>query len=181
MDTDEFITQMNNSKKYSGIFNIMVRGRSLLLELEGRRDPDDASMTVVHNLLHPKPRFGLTWNNVADRVPIMRVEANYILRELSTMDRRVDRFEPTGNQRKEARSLIISLDNYLTSTAATAMPNNYIIDEDEDADSDTDSDTEGGGLRKRKRKSIKTESKKSRKSRKTRKTRKSRKSRKSIK
>ena len=172
MDTDEFITEMNNSEKYSGIFNIMVRGRSLLLELEGR-DPDDGPMTVATSLLHPKPRFGLTWNNVADRVPIMRVEANYILRGLSKMGSRADRFAPTGNQRKDADPLIISLDNYLTSTAATAMPNNYIIDEDEDADSDT----EGGGLRKRKRKSIKAESRKSRKSRKSKKSRKTRKSR----
>ena len=91
MDTDEFITEMNNSEKYSGIFNIMVRGRSLLLELEGR-EPDDGPMTVADNLLHPKPRFGLTWNNVADRVPIMRIEANYILRGLRAIGTRVDRF-----------------------------------------------------------------------------------------
>ena len=164
MDTDEFITEMNNSKKYSGIFNIMVRGRSLLLRLEGI-NLDDGPMTVATSLLHPNPRFGLTWNNVADKVPIMRVEANYILRELRAIDTRVDRFEPTTDQRKEAESLIISLENYLTSTAATAMPINYIINEDEDADY-------GGSaksLRKRKRR-------KSRKSKKSRKTRKSRKS-----
>ena len=176
MDTDEFITEMNNSKKYSGIFNIMVRGRSLLLELEGR-EPDDGPMTVADNLLHPKPRFGLTWNNVADRVPIMRIEANYILRGLRAIGTRVDRFEPTTDQRKKADSFIISLKNYLTETAATAMPITYNIDssENSDTDSDSDSDTEARGLRKRKRKrkSIKTKSRKSRKSRKLRKSRKS--------
>jgi len=184
MDTDEFITQMKNSKKYSVIFNIMVRGRSLLLELEGR-DPDDAPMTVAYNLLHPKPRFGLTWNNVADKVPIMRIEVNYILRGLSKMGTRVDRFEPTQQQQEKADDLIISLNNYLTETAATAMPITYKIDEDEDADSDSDSDsdsdTEARGLRKRKRKSIKTKSRKSKKTRKTRKSRKTRKTRKSRK
>ena len=172
MDTDEFITEMNNSKKYSGIFNIMVRGRSLLLVLEGR-DPDDGPMTVATSLLHPKPRFRLTWNNVADRVPIMRIEANYILRGLRTIGRRIDRFEPTGNQRKKADSFIISLKNYLTETAATAMPITYNIDSSENSDTDSDSDTEARGLRKRKRKSIKTKSRKSRKSRKLRKSRKS--------
>ena len=174
MDTDEFITEMNNSEKYSGIFNIMVRGRSLLLELEGR-DPDDGPMTVATSLLHPKPRFRLTWNNVADRVPIMRIEANYILRGLRTIGRRIDRFEPTGNQRKKADSFIISLKNYLTETAATAMPITYNIDSSENSDTDSDSDTEARGLikRKRKRKSIKTKSRKSRKSRKLRKSRKS--------
>ena len=168
MDTDEFITEMNNSEKYSGIFNIMVRGRSLLLVLEGR-DPDDGPMTVATSLLHPKPRFRLTWNNVADRVPIMRIEANYILRGLRTIGRRIDRFEPTGNQRKKADSFIISLKNYLTETAATAMPITYNIDSSENSDTDSDS----RGLRKRKRKSIKTKSRKSRKSRKLRKSRKS--------
>ena len=172
MDTDEFITEMNNSKKYSGIFNIMVRGRSLLLVLEGR-EPDDGPMTVATSLLHPKPRFRLTWNNVADRVPIMRIEANYILRGLRTIGRRIDRFEPTGNQRKKADSFIISLKNYLTETAATAMPITYNIDSSENSDTDSDSDTEARGLRKRKRKSIKTKSRKSRKSRKLRKSRKS--------
>ena len=172
MDTDEFITEMNNSKKYSGIFNIMVRGRSLLLELEGR-DPHEGPMTLATSLLHPKPRFRLTWNNVADRVPIMRIEANYILRGLRTIGRRIDRFEPTTEQRKKADSFIISLKNYLTETAATAMPITYNIDSNEDSDTDSDSDTEARGLRKRKRKSIKTKSRKSRKSRKLRKSRKS--------
>ena len=180
MDTDEFITEMNNNEEYGRIFNIMVRGRSLLLELEGR-DPDDGPMTVATSLLHPKPRFRLTWNNVTDRVPIMRIEANYILRGLRTIDRRIDRVEPTGNQRKKADSFIISLKNYLTETAATAMPITYNIDSSEnsdtDSDSDSDSDTEARGLRKRKRKrkrkSIKTKSRKSRKSRKLRKSRKS--------
>ena len=169
IDERDFITEMNNSEEYGRIFHIMVLTRRLLLELEGR-NPDDGPMTVATSLLHPKPRFRLTWNNVADRVPIMRIEANYILRELKNINNRVDMFEPTHNQRKKADSFIISLENYLTETRATAMPISYKIDEDED----TDSDTEARGLRKRKRKSIK---KKSRKSKKTRKSRKSRKSR----
>jgi hypothetical protein len=166
MDTDEFITQMNNSDQYKNIFHIMVLSTRLLLELEGR-DPDDGPMTVATSLLHPKPRFGLTWNNVADRVPIMRIEANYILRELKNINNRADRFEPTHNQRKKADSFIISLENYLTETRATAMPISYKIDEDED----TDSDTEARGLRKRKRKSIRTKSRKLKKSKKSRKSR----------
>ena len=172
MDTDEFITEMNNSEKYGRIFHIMVLARRLLLVLEGR-DPHEGPMTLATSLLHPKPRFRLNWNNVADRVPIMRIEANYILRELSNMDRRADRFEPTTDQRKKADSFIISLKNYLTETAATAMPITYNIDSNEDSDTDSDSDTEARGLRKRKRKSIKTKSRKSRKSRKLRKSRKS--------
>jgi len=170
MDTDEFITEMNNSKEYGRIFHIMVLARRLLLELEGR-DPNDGPMTLATSLLHPKPRFRLNWNNVADRVPIMRIEANYILRELKNIDNRVDRFEPTGNQRKKADSFIISLKNYLTETRATVMPITYNIDSNDDSNSDTDSDTEARGLRKRK--SIKTKSRKSKKSRKSRKSRKS--------
>ena len=103
----------------------------------------------------------------------MRIEANYILRGLRTIGRRIDRFEPTGNQRKKADSFIISLKNYLTETAATAMPITYNIDSSENSDTDSDSDTEARGLIKRKRKSIKTKSRKSRKSRKLRKSRKS--------
>jgi len=170
MDPHVFITEMNNSDEYKNIFNTMVVGRSLLLVLD-ERDLDDASMTVAHNLLHPKPRFRLNWNNVADKVPIMRIEANYILRELRRIGERADRFEPSQYQRDQADTLIFVLNKYLKKTAATAMPITYNIDEDEDADSDT----EGGGLRKRKRKrkSIKIKSRKSKKSRKSRKSRKS--------
>jgi hypothetical protein len=176
IDERDFITAMNDSKKYGRIFHIMILTRRLLLELEGR-NPDDGPMTLATSLLHPKPRFRLTWNNVADRVPIMRIEANYILRELKNINNRVDMFEPTHNQQKKANSFIISLSNYLTETAATAMPITYNINSNEDSDSD--SDTEARGIKKRKRKSIKTKSRKSRKSKKTRKSRKSRKSKKS--
>ena len=172
IDERDFITEMNNSEEYGRIFHIMVLARRLLLVLE-ERNPDDGPMTLATSLLHPKPRFRLTWNNVADRVPIMRVEANYILRELKDINKRADRLEPTNNQQEKADSFIISLKNYLTETAATAMPITYNIDSSENSDTDSDSDTEARGLRKRKRKSIKTKSRKSRKSRKLRKSRKS--------
>ena len=177
IDERDFITEMNNSEEYGRIFHIMVLTRRLLLELEGR-NPDNGPMTLATSLLHPKPRFRLNWNNVADRVPIMRIEANYILRELRNINNRVDMFEPTHNQQKKANYFIISLSNYLTETAATAMPITYNINSNEDSDSDSDSDTEARGIKKRKRKSIKTKSRKSRKSRKSKKSKKSKKSRK---
>jgi hypothetical protein len=133
MNPDEFITEMNNSEQYGRIFKIMVRGRRLLLVL-AERNPDHVPIIVAHNLFNPTR--GLNWNNAADRVPKMRVEADNILRELRAIDGRVDRLEPTDDQREEARSLIISLENYLTETAATTMTNTYNIPSNEDSDSD---------------------------------------------
>ena len=162
IDLPQFMNNESNNNK--NIYKIMVLARSLLLRLL-ERDPDEGPMTVEYNLL--RPTRGLNWNNVADRVPIMRIEAINILRELRGIDNRVDSLEPTQNQREKVDSFIISLDNYLTETADDAD-----AAENEDTDSDTDSDTEGGGLRKRKRKSIRIKSKKSRKTKKSRKYRK---------
>ena len=138
---DEFITQMNNSDQYKNIFKIMVRGRRLFFRVQGM-NPNFGDTTVAQNLLHFNS-IGLSWNNPADRVPIMRVEASNIRHLL----RGIGRFGPNEEDEEEADSLIISLSNYMTNTEAR-------------------------GLRKRKRKSIKTKSRKSKKSRKTRKTRK---------
>ena len=135
---DEFVTQMNNSDQYGRIFKIMVRGRRLLQEL----NPNIRDNDVAENLLHFN-RIGLSWNNPADRVPIMRVEASNIRHLL----RGIGRFRPNEEDEEEADSLIISLSNYMTNTEAQ-------------------------GLRKRKRKSIKTKSRKSKKSKKSRKSRK---------
>ena len=140
---DEFITQMNNSDQYKNIFKIMVKGRRLFFRVQGMNE-DFGDSTVAENLLHFNS-IGLSWNNPADRVPIMRVEASNIRHLL----RGIGRFRPNEEDEEEADSLIISLSNYMTNTA-----------------------NEGGGLRKRKRKSIKTKSKKSKKSRKSRKSRK---------
>ena len=161
MDPDVFITEMNNSKKYSVIFKIMVQARSLLVRLTGR---DEGPMIVEYNLL--RPTRGLNWNNVADRVPIMRIEAINILRELRGIDNRVDSLEPTQNQREKIDSFIISLDNYLTTTASSAT-----TAENEDSDDEYGGSAKSLRKRKRKRKSIKKKSRKSRKSKKTRKSR----------
>ena len=138
---DEFITQMNHSDQYKNIFKIMVKGRRLFFRVQGMNE-DFGDSTVAENLLHFNS-IGLSWNNPADRVPIMRVEASNIRHLL----RGIGRFRPNEEDEEEADSLIISLSNYMTNTEAR-------------------------GLRKRKRKSIKTKSRKSKKSRKTRKTRK---------
>jgi hypothetical protein len=140
---DDFITEMNNSDEYGRIFKIMVAGRRLFFRVQGMNE-DFGDSTVAENLLHFN-RIGLNWNNPADRVPIMRVEASNIRHLL----RGIGRFGPNEDDQEEADSLIISLSNYMTNTA-----------------------NEGGGLRKRKRKSIKTKSRKSKKSRKSRKSRK---------
>ena len=138
---DEFITQMNNSDQYKNIFKIMVKGRRLFFRVQGMNE-DFGDSTVAENLLHFNS-IGLSWNNPADRVPIMRVEASNIRHLL----RGIGRFRPNEEDEEEADSLIISLSNYMTNTEAR-------------------------GLRKRKRKSIKTKSRKSKKSRKTKKSRK---------
>jgi hypothetical protein len=138
---DEFITQMNNSDQYKNIFKIMVKGRRLFFRVQGMSE-DFGDSRVADNLLHFN-RIGLSWNNPADRVPIMRVEAS----EIRHLLRGIGRFRPNEEDDEEAESLIISLSNYMTNTEAQ-------------------------GLRKRKRKSIKTKSKKSKKSKKSRKSRK---------
>ena len=138
---DEFITQMNNSDQYKNIFKIMVKGRRLFFRVQGMNE-DFGDSRVAENLLHFNS-IGLSWNNPADRVPIMRVEASNIRHLL----RGIGRFRPNEEDEEEADSLIISLSNYMTNTEAR-------------------------GLRKRKRKSIKTKSRKSKKSRKTKKSRK---------
>jgi hypothetical protein len=138
---DEFITQMNSSDQYKNIFKIMVKGRRLFFRVQGMNE-DFGDSRVADNLLHFN-RIGLSWNNPADRVPIMRVEAS----EIRHLLRGIGRFRPNEEDDEEADSLIISLSNYMTNTEAQ-------------------------GLRKRKRKSIKTKSKKSKKSKKSRKSRK---------
>jgi len=138
---DEFITQMNNSDQYKNIFKIMVKGRRLFFRVQGMNE-DFGDFRVAQNLLH-FDRIGLSWNNEADRVPIMRVEAS----EIRHLLRGIGRFRPNEEDDEEADSLIISLSNYMTNTEAQ-------------------------GLRKRKRKSIRTKSRKSKKSKKSRKSRK---------
>jgi hypothetical protein len=102
---------------------------------------DFGDSRVADNLLHFN-RIGLSWNNPADRVPIMRVEAS----EIRHILRGIGRFRPNEEDEEEADSLIISLSNYMTNTEAR-------------------------GLRKRKRKSIRTKSRKLKKSKKSRKSR----------
>ena len=136
---DEFITQMNNSDQYKNIFKIMVKGRRLFFRVQGMNE-DFGDSRVADNLLHFNS-IGLSWNNPADRVPIMRVEAS----EIRHLLRGIGRFRPNEEDEEEADSLIISLSNYMTNTEAR-------------------------GLRKRKSIKTKSrKSKKSRKTRKTRK------------
>jgi hypothetical protein len=140
MDTDEFITEMNHSDQYGRIFKIMVKGRRLFFRVQGMNE-DFGDSRVADNLLHFN-RIGLSWNNPADRVPIMRVEAS----EIRHILRGIGRFRPNEEDEEEADSLIISLSNYMTNTEAR-------------------------GLRKRKRKSIRTKSRKLKKSKKSRESR----------
>ena len=142
IDLPEFMN--NESDNDKNIYKIMVRGRRLFFRVQGMNE-DFGDSTVAENLLHFNS-IGLSWNNPADRVPIMRVEAS----EIRHLLRGIGRFRPNEEDEEEADSLIISLSNYMTNTEAR-------------------------GLRKRKRKSIKTKSRKSKKSRKTKKSKKSRK------
>ena len=109
---DEFITQMNNSDQYKNIFKIMVKGRRLFFRVQGMNE-DFGDSRVADNLLHFNS-IGLSWNNPADRVPIMRVEASNIRHLL----RGIGRFRPNEEDEEEADSLIISLSNYMTNTEA---------------------------------------------------------------
>jgi hypothetical protein len=131
---------MNHSDQYGRIFKIMVKGRRLFFRVQGMNE-DFGDSRVADNLLHFN-RIGLSWNNPADRVPIMRVEAS----EIRHILRGIGRFRPNEEDEEEADSLIISLSNYMTNTEAR-------------------------GLRKRKRKSIRTKSRKLKKSKKSRKSR----------
>lgn len=137
---DEFITQMNNSDQYKNIFKIMVAGRRLFFRVQGMNE-DFGDSRVADNLLYFN-RIGLSWNNPADRVRIMRVEAS----EIRHLLQGIGRFHPDEEDEEEADSLIISLSNYMTNTEAQ-------------------------GLRKRKGKTKSKKTKKSKKSRKTRKSR----------
>ena len=137
---DEFISQMNNSDQYKNIFKIMVAGRRLFFRVQGMNE-DFGDSRVADNLLYFN-RIGLSWNNPADRVRIMRVEAS----EIRHLLQGIGRFHPDEEDEEEADSLIISLSNYMTNTEAQ-------------------------GLRKRKGKTKSKKTKKSKKSRKTRKSR----------
>jgi hypothetical protein len=113
---DEFITQMNNSDQYKNIFKIMVAGRRLFFRVQGMNE-DFGDSRVADNLLYFNRRIGLSWNNPADRVPIMRVEAS----EIRHLLRGIGRFRPNEEDEEEADSLIISLSNYMTNTEARGL------------------------------------------------------------
>ena len=92
---DEFITQMNHSDQYKNIFKIMVKGRRLFFRVQGMNE-DFGDSTVAENLLHFNS-IGLSWNNPADRVPIMRVEASNIRHLL----RGIGRFRPNEEDEED--------------------------------------------------------------------------------
>jgi hypothetical protein len=112
---DEFITQMNNSDQYKNIFKIMVKGRRLFFRVQGMNE-DFGDSRVADNLLYFN-RIGLSWNNPADRVSIMRVEAS----EIRHLLQGIGRFRPNEEDEEEADSLIISLSNYMTNTEARGL------------------------------------------------------------
>jgi hypothetical protein len=124
----------------------MVRGRWLFYAVQ-RMNPTIAQSTVAENLLHPQT--GLSWNNDADKIRIIRDEARVIIHLLEGLDR----FDPRPEAEELADNLITSLNNAVT-----------------DLNSRIDNNNQRGGFRKRKRKSIRIKSKKSRKSRKSRKS-----------
>lgn len=152
MDEDEFITEMENSDRYKGIFDIMVRGRWLFYAVQ-RMSGDLAYSRVAGNLL--QSQTGLSWNNEADRIRIITYEARDIIQLLEGLGR----FDPNEEAEELADTIIISLNNALTNLNPPLDNNGR------------------GGFRKRKRKIIKKKSKKSMKSKKSRKSMKSMKSR----
>jgi hypothetical protein len=133
---------MENSDRYKGIFDIMVRGRWLFYAVQ-QMSGNLAYSIVAGNLLHSQT--GLSWNNEADRTRIITYEARDIIQLLEGLSR----FRPTEEAEELADTLIISLNNVLT----------YL-------NPPLDNNGRGG---KRKRKSIKTKSRKARKSKKARK------------
>ena len=159
MDEDEFITEMENSDRYRGIFDLMVRGRWLFYIVQGMSGRF-AYSRVAGNLL--QSHTGLSWNNEADRETIIRYEARDIIHLLEGLGR----FDINEEAEERADTLIISLNNALTNlyprhnnNLNPRLDNNGIPIENNGI----------GGFRKRKRKSRKSrKSKKSRKSRKSR-------------
>ena len=165
IDEDEFITEMENSDRYRGIFDIMVRGRWLFYAVQ-RMSGDLAYSRVAGNLL--QSQTGLSWNNEANRERIIRYEARDIIQLLEGLGR----FEPPPEARKLARTLIISLNNALTNLYP---PINNNLNPRLDNNGIPIENNGIGGFRKRKRKIIRMKSKKSKQSKKSKKTRKSRK------
>jgi hypothetical protein len=163
MDEDEFITEMENSDRYKGIFDIMVRGRWLFYLVQ-RMPGRFAYSRVAGNLL--QSQTGLSWNNEANRERIIRYEARDIIQLLEGLGR----FHPSERDEEEADTLIISLNNALANLYPPIHNNN--LNPRLDNNGIPIQNNGIGGFRKRKRKSIKTKSKKSKKSKKTRKSRK---------
>ena len=143
IDEDEFITEMENSDRYKGIFDIMVRGRWLFYVVQ-RMPGRFAYSRVASNLL--QSQTGLSWNNEANRERIIRYEARDIIQLLEGLGR----FDINEEAEELADTLIISLNNALTNLYPPLDNNGR------------------GEKRKRKRKSIKTKSRKLRKSKKSR-------------
>jgi len=173
MDEDEFITEMENSDRYRGIFDIMVRGRWLFYIVQGMSGRF-AYSRVAGNLL--QSHTGLSWNNEADRETIIRYEARDIIHLLEGLGR----FDINEEDEELADTLIISLNNALTNLYPPPQHNNLNprLDNNgipiENNGIPPNNNNQRGGLRKRKRKrkSIKTKSRKTKKSRKSRKSRK---------
>ena len=141
IDEDEFIAEMENSDRYKGIFDIMVRGRWLFYAVQ-RMPGNLAYSRVAGNLL--QSQTGLSWNNEVNRERIIKYEARDIIQLLEG----INRFDPNEEAEELADTLIISLNNALTNLYPPLDNNGR------------------GAKRKRKGKSVKTKSRKSRKSRK---------------
>jgi hypothetical protein len=107
IDEDEFITEMENSDRYKGIFDIMVRGRWLFYAVQ-RMSGDFAYSRVAGNLL--QSQTDLSWNNEANRERIIRYEARDIIHLLEGLGR----FDIDEKAEELADTLIISLNNALT-------------------------------------------------------------------
>ena len=162
IDQDEFITEMENSDRYRGIFDIMIRGIWLFYAVQ-RMPGNLAYSRVADNLLHS--HTGLSWNNEANRREIITYEARDIIHLLEGLGR----FDPNEEAEELADTLIISLNNALTNLYPPLHNNN--LNPRLDNNGNLIENNGIGGFRKRKRKIIKTKSKKSKKSKKTRKSR----------
>jgi len=170
MDEDEFITEMENSDQYRGIFDIMIQGIWLFYRVQGMSG-NYAYSRVARNLL--QSHTGLSWNNEANRREIIRYEARDIIHLLEGLGR----FDINEEAEERADTLIISLNNALTNLYPPLHNNNLNprLDNNgipiENNGIPPINNNQRGGFRKRKRKIIKTKSKKSKKSKKSRKSR----------
>jgi len=97
---------MDNSDQYRELFGKIVEGRNLFLGVQ-RMNIDDTAFMVEFNLLNSAT--GLSWDNEADRIRIVKYEVICIIHLL----RGIERFDVTDDDMEQADILINELNNTL--------------------------------------------------------------------